>query len=213
MKKLEIKNYPNLLDHLKIKSTDVLEIIKNYPLTFSQIKNDKVEWGIKFPMFLTPFYKYVYINNKILTQNEFYEYYIFENQTFFYEKKFNDEILEGLKARLFRTYPSLIRDLHFNLYVKEKIQEALVIYNRKLDVEEGIDQLLLYNNKFYAINLYTDTARAHIGRDKKVSRHTPFDNVEYIELPVSFKGSVKCGEFFLYGQTELLQITKILYKL
>lgn len=211
MKQLQIAEYPNLLDHLKIKSTDVSEIIKDYNLTFTQTRINKVEWGIQFPMFLTPFYKYVYLNNKILTQNEFYEFYISENHSFFNDKKFDTETMEGLKARVFRTYPSLIRDLHFNLFVKENVRDAKVVYNRKLDVEEGIDQLIQYNNKFYAINLFTDTTRAHIGRDKKVFRHTPFENVQYIELPVNFKGSVKCGSFFLYGETELNQIIKILY--
>lgn len=212
MKNLEIADFPNLLDHLNLTSTELSEIIQNYTLTFSQIRNEKVEWGTKFPMFLTPFYKYVYLNNKLLTQNEFYEYYLSENQTFFSDKNFDSEIIEGLKARIYRTYPSLIRDLHFNLFVKENIKEAIIVYNRKLDIEEGIDQLIQYKNQFYAVNLFTATTRAYIGRDKKVYRHTPFDNVQYIELPVNFKGSVKCGEFFLYGQTELNQITQILYR-
>ena len=41
--------------------------------------------------------------------------------------------------------------------------------------------------------------------------HTPFENVEYIELPVNFKESVKCGNFFLYGSIELSHITKLIY--
>jgi hypothetical protein len=212
MKNLILSEYPNLLDHLKINSTDVCNIIENYKLSFSQTRNQKVEWGMKFPMFLTPFYKYVYLHNKILTQSEFYDYYISENQTFFAGKNFNEDLIEGLKARLYRTYPSLIRDLHFNLYVKENIPQAQVVYNRKLDVEEGIDQLLLYNNKLFAVNLYTDTARAHIGREKKVNRHTPFENVQYLELPVNFKGSLVCGPFFLYGQSELTKIVNLITK-
>ena len=104
----------------------------------------------------------------------------------------------------------MVRDLHFNLYAKENIREALVIYNRKLDVEEGIDQLIQFNNVFYGVSFFTDTRRAYTGNGKKISRHSPFEDVKYIEFPVNFEGTVKCGSFFLYGKTELNQITTIL---
>jgi hypothetical protein len=80
-------------------------------------------------------------------------------------------------------------------------------------LEEGIDLLIKLQDILYAINLFTDTVRAHIGREKKVSRHIPFDNVQYVELPVKFNGSIKCGNFFLYGEKELNQIEKIIYQL
>jgi len=213
MKILDINSYPNLLDHLNLTSSEVCRIIESYTLSFPQVRNDKAEWRIAFPMFLTPFYKYVYNNNRVLNQNDFYNYYLSENKTFFDANKFDAEILEGLKARIYRTYPSLVRDLHFSLFVKENIEEAQIVYNRKLDVEEGIDLLIKFNDILYAINLYTDTKRAHIGREKKVYRHTPFENVKYVELPVNFKGSLKCGSFFLYGDAELNLIKKIIYPL
>jgi hypothetical protein len=135
-----------------------------------------------------------------------------ENKIYFEENNFESEILVGLKARIFRTYPSLVRDLHFSLFVKENVEDAQILYNRKLDVEEGIDLLIKRDGIFYGINLYTDTPRAHIGRKKKANRHIQFENVEYIELPVEFNGSFKCGQFFLYGEKELTQIKKIIYK-
>lgn len=212
MKFLDINSYPNLLDHLKLTSSQVCSIIATYTLFFPQVRNDKAEWRIAFPMFLTPFYKYVYNTNSVLDQNDFYNYYLSENKFFFVANKFDLEILEGLKARIYRTYPSLVRDLHFSLFVNEKFEEARVIYNRKLDVEEGIDLLIKLKDKFYAINLFTDTTRAHIGREIKKSRHTPFENVQYVELPVKFNGSFICGNFFLYGEAELNEIKKIIYQ-
>lgn len=210
MKNIDISNYPNFLEQLTLNANDVCEIIKDYKLSFSQTRNNNVEWGIKFPMFLTPFYKYVSLNNFILNQPNFWEYYISENASYFDDKKFSNEIIDGLKARVFRTYPSLVRDLHFSLFVKENVTDAIVIYNQKLDIEEGVDLLISNQKRFYAFNMYTNTSRAYVGREKKANRHTPFDNVQYVELPVNFKGSVKCGEFFLYGATEFTQITKIL---
>lgn len=208
MKILEISDYPNFLDHETLESKDVCNIIKKYSLSFPQTRNKQVEWGIEFPMFLTPFYKYIYQQKNILTQDGFFEYYYSENSEYFKKSNFSSEIIEGLKARVYRTYPSLVRDLHFSLFVKENLKEVKAVYNRKLDIEEGIDLLLIKNDVLYGINLYTDTRRAHYGREKKVFRHTKFDNVNYIELPVEFKGSVECGAFFLYGEKELNKIIK-----
>jgi hypothetical protein len=208
MKIFNAKDYPSFLAHLSLKSDEICEIIEKYPLEFPQVRNATVEWGMTFPMFLYPFYKFIYQIKKIPTQKEFCDYYLSENKEFFDTNNFTAEITEGLKARLYRTYPSLIRDLHFSAYVKENFDTAEIIYNRKLDVEEGIDLLIIYDGKYWGINLYTDTKRAHDGREKKENRHTKFDNVIYVELPVEFKGSVKCGQFFLYGEKEYKQILK-----
>lgn len=210
MKVLDISLYPNFLDHIRLNSEEVCKIIKNYTLEFSQVRNQDVEWKIAFPMFLTPFYKFIYLNNNILSQENYFKYYFSENREYFESHNFNSIIIEGLKARVYRTYPSLVRDLHFMLFVKENYNQIAIVYNRKLDIEEGIDLLIIKNGSYYGINLYADTKRAHIGREKKEFRHDKFNNVNYVELPVDFKGSVKCGSFFLYGDKELSQIKELL---
>jgi hypothetical protein len=77
-----------------------------------------------------------------------------------------------------------------------------------LDIKDGIDLLVIKDNKINAINLFTDTRRAYKGRSKKVFRHKNYENVNYLELPVQFMGSNKVGEFFLYGNRELQQILR-----
>jgi len=212
MKKLEIDNYPNLLDHININTEEIFEQLKGFKLNFFNVRNSEAEWKISFPMFLTPFYKFIYLNNSIIDQENYFQYYLSENKDYFSEKVFSQEIMEGLKARIFRTYPSLVRDFHFSVFLKENFKDAKIIYNRKLDIEEGIDILIIFNSNYFGINLYTNTTRAFIGREKKEYRHVNFDNVHYIELPVEFKGSVKCGDFFLYGEKEFNQIQTILNK-
>lgn len=212
MKSFVLDSYSNFLDYIHLSSHDVCGIIEGYNLSFPQVRNENVEWKILFPIFLMPFYKYVYEKNTVLNQVDFYNYYLYQNKKYFDDNNFESSILDGLKARVFRTYPSLVRDLHFSLFVKENIENAHIVYNRKLDVEEGIDLLIKYDEMYYGINLYTDTSRAHVGRDKKAKRHTHFENVTYVDLPVDFNGSLKCGRFFLYGEKELNQIKKIIYK-
>ena len=112
----------------------------------------------------------------------------------------------GLKARLYRTYPSLIRDLHFSKLLSERANNYKIIYNTNLDIKEGIDLLVIVNKINIAVNLYTKTRRAFVGRNKKENRHTIYDNITYIELPVEFNGSIKIGDFFLYGEREIFEL-------
>jgi hypothetical protein len=156
---------------------------------------------MRFPTFLTSFYRYVYKNKTIPTQNEFWECYLKDNKKFLAEHNFNDEIILALKARIYRTYPSLVRDIHFTCYVKENLSGD-VIYNRKLDVNDGIDMLIKYQNKMFAVNLFTATTRSYMGREKKKNRHIIYENIHYLELPVDLKGTYTCGQFFLYKETE-----------
>ena len=201
---LKIDDYPNLLNEIKLSSKDILNQIINYSLEFDSYKNKEVEWGMKLPMFIDSFYPFVLKNNKIPTQNEFWDYYVKANNlTSMITSK---DIERGIKARLFRTYPSLVRDIHFSTYLNEKSRNSKVIYNVELDVKLGIDILIVFKNKMYSINLFTDTKRAHFGREKKKNRHQAVKDITDIELPVKFKDSHKHGDFFMYGDSELLEL-------
>jgi hypothetical protein len=202
MKLLIIEEYKNIFDYVDLDVETIENKIQNYELNFSNIKNDIVEWKMKFPMFLNSFYKKIYQSNTIPTQTEFWADYLMDNLPFFEKNKYGEDIMNALKARAFRTYPSLVRDLHFMHYVKENINESKVIYNRKLDINEGIDLLIVRDNLNYGINLFTATSRSFEGRSKKENRHKKYDNINYINLPVHFKGSYVCGKFFLYKEDE-----------
>lgn len=201
-------DYKDVLKHISLSSEIMREHIAHYHLTFSKVHNSTVEWGMKLPMFARAFYGYVFNYNDIPTQEQFFLYYLQFNKVFFDKSNFNDEIIEGLKARAYRTYPSLVRDICFNKFVQETIKGFTVTYSLELDINEGIDLMLSNENSHYAVNLYTDTRRAYTGREKKQFRHTPFENVTYIEFPVKFESSHKVGEFFLYGINEYNNLIK-----
>lgn len=58
--------------------------------------------------------------------------------------------------------------------------------------------------------MFTDTSRAYMGREAKKTRHNPFSNVNYVEIPVSIGGSMKVGDFFLYGEEEYRKLQSYL---
>lgn len=209
MKIFKSAEYPNMHTYCKLTTDSICNEIAGYTLEFSNIRNDKIEYGIKLPIFLNSFYKYVYLNNRIIKQQEFYQYYLSENRHYFEQNRFNQDDLLGLKARIYRTYPSLVRDIHFSTFLKENFVEAEIIYNRRLDVVEGIDIMIIYRGLFFGINLYTDTKRSNDVRSKKLIRHSSFSNVNNIDLPVDLSSGHKVGKFFLYGNSAMTNIKKI----
>jgi hypothetical protein len=212
VKNLSIKDYPNFFDHFSITPVEIEDQIVAFPLLFLKERNKMVEWKIQFPMFLHAFYKFLWENKKVPQQEEYFNFYLEINKVFFEKNNYSEKIITGLKARIFRTYPSLVRDLHFASYLNHHFTEVKIIYNRTLDIRDGIDVLVIYKNKFLGVNLFIDTTRAIIGRQKKINRHSTFQNVTYIDLPVDFKDSTKCGEFFLYGKNEFEKIVGLIIK-
>jgi len=209
---INLTDYPNILSRISLSPLDIENQIEKYPLEFSQIRRQDVEWQIKFPPFLPSFYDWVIKKHHVPKQIEFWENYLRKNEGWFNKLNFNDHQKEGLKARLYRTYPSLVRDLHFSIVLKNYHGVDKVIYNPKLDIEEGIDIIITHNNAHFAINLYVKTRRAFKGRRKKEFRHRKWSNLIYIELPVDFKNSKRCGEFFLYGKNEIEILEQLIKK-
>jgi hypothetical protein len=206
MKTFKPSEYDNEAEVIHMSSERIESSINLYPLDFIQLRVKSVEWGMELPMFVPSFYDFILNNYRIPMQVEYWVHYQRSNDEWFKRNRLNVMQVQGLKARIYRTYPSLVRDIHFAKYVSENLDVEKVIYNQKLDIEEGIDLMILNGNNYFAINLFTNTGNAHFGRQKKTFRHINFTNVKYLDVPVEFKGSIKCGNFFLYGNRELIAI-------
>lgn len=212
MKNYNPNNYPSLLPQIGLTSDQIRSAVSDYSLVFSKEHNREVEWGMRLPMFVDAFYDFIIKKAKVPTQEESYQYYLEFNADFFRSLN-RPDLMSGILARSYRTYPSLIRDVYFNKYIEEQLgTRCSVVYNIDLDVQEGIDLMLSTRRGNYAICFFTQTRRAYQGRAAKVFRHTNFDNVQYVEMPVEFQGSVKAGDFFLYGEKEYKELINLLTK-
>jgi len=200
----------NELDNIKLTSKQIEEQISGYSLSFLPIRRHDIEWGMKFPMFIPAFYKYITEQGIIPQQVEFWEQYDDDNKSDPIIQQLNLEQREALKARVFRTYPSLVRDIHFALLLRESGEFDEVIYNQDLDITQGIDLVVIHIENIYVVNLFIDTQRAHEGRYKKQFRHEKLKVTKNIELPVDFKGSKECGSFFLYSTRELKMLQEMI---
>ncbi|MFZ5517907.1 MAG: hypothetical protein ACOY90_14780 [Candidatus Zhuqueibacterota bacterium] len=179
-------------------------------LEFPSQKDETMEWRTKPPSFIEAFYNFVAETNRIPEQLEYWGYYYTRNKNNFSE--YIHKNIQLLKARCLRAFPSFVRDIHFYYILQESNCFDAVSYHPKIDVEYGIDFVVTYRGRRFGINCFINTLRSKKGRGKKVSRHNPVTHISLVDLPVHFKGSKTCGQFYLYSERELQTLISILSK-
>ena len=113
--------------------------------------------------------------------------------------------VEGVSARVLRTYPSLVRDLHFYLLLKESELFPAVRYSFKSDYYDKVDLTVQYNDKWYHIGLMLGSKRSLYYKIKKVFRHKPIDTID-IELHP--EDAVHVGDYHLYSMYHIERLVK-----
>lgn len=119
---------------------------------------------------------------------------------------------EGVKARVFRTYPSLLRDFHFYILCYDSKLFDKVEYSFLTDIKEGIDLMIEYKGVNFAISLFVDTKRSKEYKKKKYKRHD-YSNFKEICIAINpFDRKNYIGDYALYRkhhiQEMLLEMNK-----
>ena len=146
----------------------------------------------------------------IPSPEEFEERYRVENQSL-YDSYSSDKYHYAIHNRVLRAYPSLVRDIMFALFLKEKLHnhKIIVIYNEELDRYEGIDIMICGKNN-WGVHLFTKTKRGEEYRKKKNNRHKDdFTNVIDIDLEVDLDSKNTYGNIILYGEKDYNNLIEI----
>ena len=204
---MKIYDFPNELENITLTSEAIENQISkfNFKSARTGTYNEEVENRLRLPTMLIPFYDYVFENQKI-PEPELFINKLFAEKYIDWIRQYNNnvDILKGIKYRLWKSYPSFIRDLHFSLLCKENCNHfSKIIYNRKLDVEYGIDILIVYQNLNFAVKLYTSTDNGFKFRQKKDNRHLRIDDVTSVELPINLNSCKSFGDIYLYSKKEM----------
>lgn len=159
-------------------------------------RNTNIENSL-LPPFIVSFFSYVFENDYIPNEEDFCNRYL-QN----IENKSKIEI-EGIKNRLLRSYPSIIRDFHFYLKCEESDIFDKVYYSLKEDYFEGLDLSIVYKEARFGVALHVNTKRANSFKEKKYSRHDYQDKKE-IKLIIDLKNEgKKISNFILYPDSYL----------
>jgi hypothetical protein len=179
---------------------DIENQIRNFHLTFLQIRDNRVEWQLKFPMFVDTFNRLVSENDRVPSQEEFVEKYFQFNDKIISDVISDPKLKLALEARIRRTYPSLVRDLHFEAFLREK--GLVASYDQQYDVERGIDHLVQYKGHTFNVHCFVSTAAGEYGRRLKNGRHHFQGSHINIRMDLTTEGSKKVGDFYLYSDKQ-----------
>jgi hypothetical protein len=182
-------------------SREIEKQIENYKLVFIDVRDERIEWEIPLPMFVQTFNKLIREKGTIPTQDVFVERYLQDNATELASVISSQSLKTGLEARLRRTYPSLVRDVHLNALLKEKGLQ--VSYDQETDITGGVDHTVLFKGKTFNIHGYVGTSRGKFGRRVKNRRHK-FRGIHLdIVLDLGSPSAKKVGDFFLYSEKDV----------
>jgi len=122
-----------------------------------------------------------------------------------YKEKFPEYIIQGSISRLTRAYLSFVREYHLGFLLKENFDN--VIYDLEKDIN-GVDYVILHNNKVYNIHAFVDTRRGNKWRAVKERWHN-FQGI-HLDLPLNLSEGKRVGYFILYTPSNILYIYNII---
>ena len=194
--------------NLSLNSVILENTIREYPYTGEKRIKDDIAENTKFPPIVAIFYSFVFDYDNVPSPEELIDLYL--SQDFFsdagpdsitvnYQSKIVTVNKEGLTTRILRTYPSLMRDLHFYFLCVESQKFEYVYYSVKDDFEYGVDVRVNYNGILYEVALLQNTSRAKQFREKKKQRHNG-KNADAIYIELDPDESKRCGDYNLYTE-------------
>lgn len=196
------------------------EIIFHYPYGGEGLIKDPVVENTQFPPIALTFYSFVYEYDTVPSPEALIELYL--SQECFrivsdecYELNYGGTKItvskEGLIARILRTYPSIVRDLHFYLMAVESQLFEAVWYSFEEDYRKGIDIKVKHNHKWYNIALMQNTRRSIFFRNKKKHRHNG-KNSDAIIVELDQRKSQRCGDYNLYTPEHVKEVYRTITK-
>lgn len=192
--------------NLKVTSFQVEKDIENYSYKGQGLEKDPEIENAELPPFISSFYFLVLSSLKIPSPETYVEKYLqlnkIELKNNYFEYKRRGYSFSGLRARMLRAYPSLVRDFHFYLLLNENPKFSNVEYSLSRDYYDGLDLKVIYKNYPFYLSLFVGTKRGKNFKEKKSFRHDYTRHSE-IQLKLNLKELKKIGDYYLLGRRQI----------
>lgn len=175
------------------------------------IKDQSVEYMKGLPPIGGHFYEFI-INKQFPNPDIFLKKVISEHfdsspdgETLTLRKTGVEYSYEGVKGRVLRMFPSLLRDYIFFVLCTISGEFDSVEYSLELDWTYGYDLLIEYKGQKFGIALFTDTNRGNSFKAEKGGRRrrTLPDVTEIIIKINPFETSKRIGKYALYDMQDV----------
>jgi hypothetical protein len=167
-----------------------------------------------FPSFVNFFYKTTVLQNKLLSHFEYAQVYIDK----FFEIKNENELIyknkvysrDGLLWHIYRTYPSLIRDFHFYLFLNTDSFFEFVKYTTEDDLRKKIDITVSVNSVEYYLRLFVNTKKSN---EYYKNKNSKVDNANVIDVGLDLNDAYKTkNNYVLYSRKYINRIKEEITK-
>lgn len=177
---------------------EIEDQIREYRLRFIDAVDSQIEWGTRLPMFIDTFNRLLQANGRVPSQDDFVKEYFEENSAALNSLISDPGQRIGLEARLRRTYPSFVRDVHLASLLRERGLQ--VSRSREADVTKGVDHIIQYKGRTFYVHSYVGTRRGKLGRRIKNRRHE-FRGIHLnLVLDLGAASAKRIGDFYLYSE-------------
>lgn len=168
----------------------------------------------KLPPFALAFYKFLFFKGQLPTEQELWTQYlsahfgVLDETRIHYFRKGTWRIYnaDAVKARLLRSFPSLIRDFHFFVLCQESGRFQEVKYSLRDDYFNGVDLTLTYHHTTFRVAVMLNSERARQFKEQKYSRHVTTSEQEVIVLFDLPRNEQNKGKIKLFSPQHIQQL-------
>ncbi len=186
-----------------IKTDDIKFIIQDQKFNIKEYKRQvikSIEWKKAIPLINVSFHYHILRDNNIPTIKEFIDDYERDNRDFLY--LLPDEWKPGVRYRLVRSYPSLVRDFHFVNFTRELGYDT--IHTLQLDLY-GIDAIIPFEEKNLIFRLFYESKNSKRYLERKKNNHFIEDCIDF---GLNKNNRIKIGDIFLYSDKSIIEVIK-----
>jgi len=176
--------------------------------------NSKEADYYNIPPIVVPFYYYI-VKSKgnIPTQEQLLKAYrklYSKDMGILVDRKDYDDIQEiHIKERIYRAYPSIVRDFHFYAMCSESKAFDAVILSTREDMENNTDLYLEIGGFKVRVELFVNTAPSEEWYNTKEKKQAELDSVVVpMMCKLDDQHSKKVGDFYLYTERHVKILEK-----
>jgi len=184
-----------------ISTNDIIFIIQDQKFNIKQYKKDispNIERKKSMPLINVSFHYHILRDNNIPTLSEFINDYERDNKSFI--KLMPKEWYDSILYILVRSYPSLVRDIHFVSKTRELGYDT--IRTLQLDLY-GIDAIIPIDDNKLFFRLFFDSKKSRKYLKNKKKSH---NLVDCIDFGLNNNNREKIGDIFLYSEKSIIDI-------
>jgi len=127
-------------------------------------------------------------------QEEFCDYYLTQHKKKL--ENYSDNVKQGIKGRLLRSYPSLVRESHFGALIGRLLSQKDISYTvlseTEIDMAKGVDLVLIVDSCPFSIKITKESNGTNWTKIKK-QRKAGVTNPHPIRVVVSSSNTYSIG--------------------